>query len=68
MSMIDGLCARAEALCREIAKQELADSPLYIVPQSRLPKRLGRTAVCNGYTDDSPNRTRTWDHFVNNRR
>jgi hypothetical protein len=48
---IGRLCIQAGDLCREIARRDLGETPLYIVPQSRLPKRLGRSAACNGYTD-----------------
>lgn len=47
---IDALVARAECLCRAVAPLDLADVPLYIVPQSRLPDHLGGKAVCDGFT------------------
>ena len=39
---IDALWGQTERLCRVIAPRDLGDTPLYIVPQSRLPaERLG---------------------------
>lgn len=50
---IDAVCRRAEALCRRIAPLDLGNTPLYIVPQSRLPDELGGKAVCDGFTSPS---------------
>ena len=50
---IDAVCARAESLCRTVAPLDLGDTPLYIVPQSRLPDELGGKAVCDGFTSPS---------------
>jgi len=43
----------AESLCRQIAARDLGETPLYIVPQSRLPMDLGGRSVCDGYTTAS---------------
>ena len=50
---IDSLCAQAEALCCRIAPKDLGDTPLYIVPQSRLPDHLGGKSICDGFTTPS---------------
>jgi hypothetical protein len=42
--------SRAEALCRAVAGPDLADVPLYIVSQSRLPAHLGGQSTCGGFT------------------
>jgi len=51
--MIDALCAQAERLCRQIAPRDLGDTPLYIVPQSRLPADRGSLSICDGFTTPS---------------
>ena len=47
------IVAQAESLCRAIAPQDLADAPLYIVPQSRVPDDLGGKSICGGFTSPS---------------
>ena len=42
---IDIIFRQAEALCRGIAPDDLGDTPLYIVPQSRLPDYFGGKAA-----------------------
>ena len=44
------LCRRAEALCRQIAPLDLADLPLYIVPQSAIAAEFGNAESTYGYT------------------
>jgi hypothetical protein len=51
--MIDALCTKAEALCRQIAPRDLGDTPLYIVPQSWVPADLGGNSVADGFTSPS---------------
>src|SRR6056297_1776972 len=50
---LDRLIADAKELCRDVARLELTDSPLYIVTQTMLPPMLGATTVCYGYTSPS---------------
>lgn len=50
---VDDLCARAESACRAIASRDLEGTPLYIMPQSRLPAELGGRSVCDGFTTPS---------------
>jgi hypothetical protein len=47
---IDAIFSRAESLCRQVAPLDLVDTPLYILPQSRLPDYLGGKSICEGYT------------------
>ncbi|WP_160149634.1 hypothetical protein [Roseiconus lacunae] len=47
---LDRLIADAKELCRDVARLELTDSPLYIVTQTMLPPMLVATTVCYGYT------------------
>lgn len=42
--------ADAHNLCRTIAAQDLANHPLYILPQSGITARMGRANGCFGYT------------------
>lgn len=44
---------RGVTLCRAVASHELANVPVYIVPQSTLPAELGRSSVCDGFTSPS---------------
>ena len=50
---VANLCARAEALCRQIAPHDLDNLPLYIVPLSRITGILGGPSVCDGFTSHS---------------
>lgn len=43
----------AEVLCRLIAPLELADLPVYVVPQSALLADLGTAEACHGYRTPS---------------
>jgi hypothetical protein len=43
-------CADAEVLCRRIAPRDLGDTPLYVVPLSRINSILGGPSVCDGFT------------------
>jgi hypothetical protein len=47
------LLARAEALCRAVAGPDLAGTPLYLLPQSRLAADFGTADVCDGFTNPS---------------
>ena len=47
---IDALCARAEAISRQIAPLDLGDLPLYIVVQSRVPANRGGKSTADGFT------------------
>jgi hypothetical protein len=47
------LCAVTEATCRVIASRDLGDTPVYIVPQSRLQADLAGPSRCEGYTTGS---------------
>ena len=49
----DDLCRRGEQLGAMLAPAELADVPMYVVPQSRLPFDLGGDSVCHGFTTGS---------------
>ena len=51
---IDALCARAEAICRQIAPLDLGDLPLYIVVQSRVPANRGGKSTADGFTAAEP--------------
>lgn len=46
-------CQRAEWLCRAVANRDLAGTPLYVVPQSRLLPEYGSATHCYGYTTPS---------------
>jgi hypothetical protein len=48
-----GHVAKSEWLCRAVAGRDLANVPLYIVPQSSLPKQAGSAKHCYGYTTPS---------------
>lgn len=47
---VNDIISKAERLCRRVAPRDLAGVPLYVVPQSRLPRELGGRSVCYGYT------------------
>lgn len=47
------LCIEAEAICSGIAESDLGETPLYIVPQSRITGILGGPADCLGFTSPS---------------
>ena len=50
---IENLIADAKELCYRVAPAELANSPLWVIPQTNLPPMLGRYTVCYGYTSPS---------------
>ena len=47
------ILAEARRLCESVAKVELAGSPLYVVPQSRIADRFGVASRCYAYTTPS---------------
>ena len=47
------LCIEATAVCSVIAASDLGDTPLYIVPLSRVAGILGGSAECFGFTSPS---------------
>ncbi len=58
---IERFVADAKELCYAVAPAELSGSPLWIVPQTKLPPLLGANTVCYGYdakpriiTDNGP--------------
>ncbi|WP_430454060.1 hypothetical protein [Rhodopirellula europaea] len=50
---IESVVADAKDLCYRVAPAELANSPLWVIPQTNLPPLLGRDTVCYGYTSPS---------------
>ncbi|RMF20524.1 MAG: hypothetical protein D6760_11385 [Deltaproteobacteria bacterium] len=50
---VAALLAQAEALCRTVARRDLADTPLYVVPQSSLPAECGSGDHCFAFTAPS---------------
>lgn len=50
---IESVVADAKDLCDRVAPAELANSPLWVIPQTNLPPLLGRDTVCYGYTSPS---------------
>ncbi|MFN3297555.1 hypothetical protein [Caldimonas sp.] len=50
---VAALCERASELCHALAPIDLADMPVYVLPQSRLPADLGGAAICDGFTQDT---------------
>lgn len=50
---LDQIIADGKELCRDVARLELTDSPLYIIAQTQLPLLLGAETVCYGYTSPS---------------
>jgi hypothetical protein len=50
---LDQTLADAKELCYAVAPAELHGSPLWVVPQTRLPPLLGGQTVCYGYTSPS---------------
>ena len=49
---VDYLCEHATSVCCEVAKRDLGDTPLYIVPYSRL-EHYPEKNLCAGFTNPS---------------
>jgi hypothetical protein len=47
---IEARYAHAEMLCRTLVPRDLGNTPLYIVPQSKILAEIGGNSVCEAFT------------------